>query len=193
MEKKKAQREKETCPRSHTRKQPSGLELRQVWLTAQVFALSQSSPGSPDQQHWAPGLPDPPLFPSLYTQTLTGFLKLTGHSLSPLASTLAPARALVSASTTGCWLSGHIQLRSERAVSYAGPSPWLTPLSLHPNRAWHRTAKEWGGENREGSLDDRHEGGWADGWGEDGQTDGWVDRRMDGWVGGWMQMSGLEL
>lgn len=27
----------ETCPRSHARKQPSGLELRQVWLTAQVF------------------------------------------------------------------------------------------------------------------------------------------------------------
>lgn len=62
-------------------------------------------------------------------------------------------------------------------MSYEKPSPCLITLSLHPNRAWHRMAREWGGENREGSLDDRHEGGRMD----------VVGGRMDKGVGGWMR------
>lgn len=62
-------------------------------------------------------------------------------------------------------------------MSYEKPSPCLITLSLHPDRAWHRMAREWGGENREGSLDDRHEGGRMD----------VVGGRMDKGVGGWMR------
>ena len=45
-------------------------------------------------------------------------------------------------------------------------------------------AREWGGENREGSLDDRHEGGRMD------VVGGRMDKGVGGWMRGWYDRRG---